>query len=83
MKWLNPGWTIPQAKEEYLKEDVIVLPVQMNGKLRGRIEIPAAADEETVFAAVIKSGNFDKFLEGKDIKKKIYVPGRILNLIIK
>ncbi|KAL2634023.1 hypothetical protein R1flu_005502 [Riccia fluitans] len=64
----------PEAKEEYLKEDVIVLPVQMNGKLRGRIEVPAAADEETVFAAVISSGNFDKFLEGKDIKKKIYVP---------
>ncbi|BBN06620.1 leucyl-tRNA synthetase [Marchantia polymorpha subsp. ruderalis] len=73
----------PEAKDEYLKEDVHVLPVQMNGKLRGTIEVPAGADEETAFAAAIKSGNFDKFLEGKEIKKKIYVPGRILNLIIK
>lgn len=80
---LNPCWTFIQAKDEYLKEDVLVLPVQMNGKLRGTIEVPAGADEETAFAAAIKSGNFDKFLEGKEIKKKIYVPGRILNLIIK
>ncbi|CAM6102504.1 unnamed protein product [Calypogeia fissa] len=73
----------PEAKEEYWKEDSIVLPVQTNGKMRGTIEVAVDADEESVFAAVLESGKFAKFLEGKSIKKKIYVSGRILNLIVK
>ena len=71
-----------QASEEYLKEDTITLPVQFNGKTRGTIQVAVGADQAAAFAVVGDDANFAKFLDGKTIKKTIYVPGRILNLII-
>lgn len=73
----------PEANPEYLKEDSITLPVQFNGKTRGTIQIAVGTDQDAAFAAVTEDANFAKFLQGKDVKKTIYVPGRILNLIVK
>jgi leucyl-tRNA synthetase len=56
--------------------------VQFNGKTRGTIQVAVGADQAAAFAAVGDDANFAKFLDGKTIKKTIYVPGRILNLII-
>lgn len=61
----------------------MTLPVQFNGKTRGTIQVPVGIDQAAALAAVTEDGNFTKFLEGKEIKKTIYVPGRILNLIVK
>lgn len=71
-----------QVEEQYLKEDMIVLPIQLNGKTRGTLKIPQGLDEEQVFAAVIQEKRLNKYLSGKSIRKRIYVPGRILNIII-
>ncbi|KAH9315231.1 hypothetical protein KI387_023858, partial [Taxus chinensis] len=70
------------AEEQYIKEDVIVLPVQINGKTRGKLQIPVGSGEVEAFAAVIQDKHFEKYLSGKSIRKKIYVPGRILNIIV-
>ena len=72
-----------QANPEYLREDTVTLPVQFNGKTRGTIQVAVGLDQAAAFAAVAEDANFAKFLQGKDVKKTIYVPGRILNLIVK
>jgi leucyl-tRNA synthetase len=58
------------------------LPVQINGKLKGRITIDATADEATVFAATLADPEIQKHLAGKEPKKKIYVKGRMVNLVV-
>lgn len=72
-----------QAIDKYLREDSVTLPVQFNGKTRGTVQVAVGADQTAAFAAVQNDTNFSKFLDGKDIRKTIYVPGRILNLIVK
>lgn len=73
----------PKAMEEYLKGDTVTLAIQMNGKTKGTVQVAVGADEAAAVAAVLEDETFTKFLDGKDIKKTIYVPGRILNLIVK
>jgi len=58
------------------------IPVQVNGKLRGRITVARDADEGTVLAAALADADVQKFLEGKALKKKIYVKGRMVNLVV-
>jgi len=57
--------------------------VQVNGKARGEITIPADADQDQAMAAAKEVDKVTSQLEGKDIKKIIYVPGRILNIVAK
>jgi leucyl-tRNA synthetase len=57
--------------------------VQVNGKARGEITIPADADEDTAMRAAKDVEKVRNQIEGKEIKKVIYVPGRILNIIAK
>lgn len=64
-------------------DDEITMGVQVNGKARGEITIPADADEGTAVSAAQEVDRVQIQLEGKDIKKIIYVPGRILNIIAK
>jgi leucyl-tRNA synthetase len=56
--------------------------VQVNGKMRGTVEVGAAISQEEAVAAGLGLANVAKLAEGKDIKKVIYVPGKILNLIL-
>jgi len=69
--------------EELCIDDTITMGVQVNGKARGEITIPAEADEATAVAAAKEVEKVQNQLDGKDIKKIIYVPGRILNIIAK
>ena len=64
-------------------DDTIKMGVQVNGKARGEIEIAADADEATAMEAAKEQDRVKAQLEGKDIKKVIYVPGRILNIVAK
>ena len=57
--------------------------IQVNGKVRGRVEVEAGAGEEEVFAAAASEGNVARFLEGKTVAKKILVPDKILNIVCK
>jgi leucyl-tRNA synthetase len=71
-----------QANPDYLKDSTIVLPVQINGKTRGTIQVEEACTEEDAFKLASEDKKLAKYLVGKSIKKKIYVPGKILNVIL-
>ncbi|NUQ86806.1 MAG: class I tRNA ligase family protein, partial [Anaerolineales bacterium] len=72
----------PAVDEEAAKEDVIELPVQINGKVRDRITIPADADEETIKSAALASEVVQKYLDGKEPKKVIVAKGRLVSLVV-
>jgi len=63
-------------------DPTIEVPVQINGKLRGRVTVDANADDATVLAAVLADAEVQKHLAGKEPKKKIYVKGRMVNLVV-
>lgn len=75
----DAGW--PLYSEAMLVEDTIEYPVQVGGKMRGKITVPADADEDTIVAAAQLDENVAVHLEGKTIRKVIVVPGRMVNLI--
>eukprot|EP00798_Chlamydomonas_sp_ICE-L_P005874 gene5874-6166_t len=72
----------PQYDESLLVLDTIMLPVQVNGKVRGTAEVSPDVDQEAAVAAAMELENVLKFTEGKTIKKVVFVKGRILNLIV-
>ncbi|KAI5076954.1 hypothetical protein GOP47_0009019 [Adiantum capillus-veneris] len=72
----------PKAIDDYLIEAEITVAVQVNGKTRGTIQIPAGADEGAVVTAALKNQALRRHIGDKKIVKKIFVPGKILNLII-
>ncbi|MFP6828340.1 MAG: leucine--tRNA ligase, partial [Gammaproteobacteria bacterium] len=72
----------PEADAALLKTDTIEVPVQVNGKMRGRIEIPADATEDLVLKLAREDSNVARNLEGKQVTRAIYVPGRIVNFVI-
>ena len=73
----------PEYDDEKLVEDIIEIPVQFNGKVKGTIKINVDDEKETVFDKVTSSDGFQSILADKNIVKKIYVPGKIVNLVIK
>jgi leucyl-tRNA synthetase len=72
----------PKFNPQYLIEDTVEIPVQVNGKLRDKIVVAAAATQEQVQQAALASEKVQSFLEGKPVKKIIYVPRRLLNLVV-
>ena len=73
----------PQYDEALLVEDTIEIPVQVNGKLRVVIEIAADADKNAVLATAKASPKLAQHVEGKNIVKEVYVPGKLVNLVVK
>jgi len=73
----------PNYDEAMIAEEIIELAVQVNGKVRGRISVPADADEDAVIEAALAERNVSTAVGGKDILKKIVVPGRLVNLVVK
>jgi leucyl-tRNA synthetase len=71
----------PVADPKYLVEDTIELPVQVNGKVRGRITVPADADADALEAAALADTKVQEFLDGKTPKKVIVVAGRLVNIV--
>jgi leucyl-tRNA synthetase len=69
--------------EELCVDNTVKMGVQVNGKVRGQIEIPKDADQELAMAEAMKEARVEAQLDGKDIKKIIFVPGRILNIVAK
>jgi leucyl-tRNA synthetase len=72
----------PSYEDKYLVEDQIEIVVQIKGKTRGRVTVAADADENTVKEAALADEKVVKHLGGKEIRKVIYVKGRILNIVI-
>ena len=78
---LTSGW--PSADPELMKEDTVTIAVQINGKLRAQVDVAADADEATVMEAVFANDRIKQWVEGKEIAKKIYVKGKLVNLVVK
>jgi leucyl-tRNA synthetase len=72
----------PAYDERFLVKDTITVVVQVNGKLRGEISVSADADEATVVAAARLDEKVAAFVTGKEIRKTVYVPGRLLNFVV-
>jgi leucyl-tRNA synthetase len=72
----------PLADEAYLQDETIIYVVQVNGKLRGRFELPKDQSQEAVLAAAKKHPHIIKFLEGSQIQKVIFVPNKLLNIVL-
>ena len=76
---LNAAWPAPD--EAALARSLVTLVVQVNGKLRGQIEVPVDADRATIERAAQTEPNVRRFIEGKPIRKAVIVPGKLVNLV--
>ncbi|WP_068002549.1 leucine--tRNA ligase [Nocardia pseudobrasiliensis] len=71
----------PTADPALLVEDSVEYPIQVNGKVRSRISVPADADAKAVEAAALSDEKLQEFLNGKPPRKVIVVPGRLVNVV--
>jgi leucyl-tRNA synthetase len=78
---LKAPW--PKYDAALAKEEEIEIPVQVNGKLRSRVVVPADAAEEFVIERVLADEKVKAMIAGKQIVKKLYVPGRLVNIVVK
>jgi leucyl-tRNA synthetase len=72
----------PSFDPDLAAEEMITLVVQVNGKLRARLEVPADITEEAAKAAALADENVQRYIEGKEMRRLIYVPGRLVNVVI-
>ncbi|HOM14310.1 MAG TPA: class I tRNA ligase family protein, partial [Rubrivivax sp.] len=77
---LDAPW--PQVDAAALQQDEIELVLQVNGKLRGALRVPAMAERAAIEAAAAASPDFIKFADGRAPKKVIIVPGRLVNVVV-
>ena len=77
---LDAGW--PAADESALQQDSIELVVQVNGKLRARITVATTASKDEIEATALSNENVVRFLEGRDVRKLILVPGKLVNIVV-
>jgi leucyl-tRNA synthetase len=73
----------PSYDEAMLEEQTVELPVQVNGKIRGRIVVPTDATQEQVLETALAEAKVADAVAGKQIVKKIVVPGRLVNIVVK
>ena len=77
---IDRSW--PEFDESALELDTIELVVQVNGKLRGRVSVPADAGKDDIETLAIADENVQRFVDGKAIRKLIVVPGRLVNIVV-
>jgi leucyl-tRNA synthetase len=75
---LGAPW--PKVNEVALHRDQVELVLQVNGKIRGHIEVPAEASREAIEALAMENPGVRKWTAGKTIRKVIVVPGRLVNV---
>jgi leucyl-tRNA synthetase len=72
----------PSWDERLTVEDTMEIPVQVNGKTRSKVRVPRAADEAAVVKAALGDATVARLTDGKEVRKRIYVPGRLLNIVV-
>ena len=77
---IDAAW--PQVDEQALERDVIDLVVQVNGRLRGRVSVASSADAGEVRAAVLADAVIARYLDGREVKKVVVVPGKLVNIVV-
>jgi leucyl-tRNA synthetase len=78
---LRAPW--PKYDPDLAKEEEIEIPVQVNGKLRSRILVPAGAPEELILERALADSKIQPAIRGKQIVKKIVVPGKLVNIVVR
>lgn len=73
----------PVFDEDKTVEDIIEMAVQVNGKVRGKIMVPSKASQEEAHEAAFQEESIMAYVEGKNVVKEIFVPGRIYNIVVK
>lgn len=73
----------PEYDEKYLKTDTVVLVIQVNGKVRDRIEVERGIGEDRAFEAALASEKVARHVEGRQVIKKIFVPDKLLNIVVR
>ncbi len=76
----NESW--PVADESLIEESSVELPVQVNGKVRDTLTVSASISERDAIAKALESDKIQKWIDGNNYKKVIYVPGKILNFVV-
>ncbi|NOQ41709.1 MAG: leucine--tRNA ligase, partial [Desulfuromusa sp.] len=74
------GW--PDLDESALVTEEITLVVQVNGKVRGKITVAVSADKQSIEDEALAESNVQRFIEGKQVRKVIIVPGRLINIVV-
>ncbi len=77
---IDEAW--PNVDETALEQDRMEIVVQVNGKLRGKISVPADADRESIAEKALADENVQRFVEGKTVRKTIVVPGKLVNVVV-
>jgi leucyl-tRNA synthetase len=77
---IDAAW--PAADQGALSRAVVELVVQVNGKLRGRVEVSAAAAREEIERLALENENVRRFVDGRAIRKTIVVPGKLVNVVV-
>jgi leucyl-tRNA synthetase len=72
-----PAWS-----EDLVVEDQVEVVIQIGGKTRSKVSVPRDAGQEQVVAAAQKDAAVRRFTEGKEVRKVVYVPNRLLNLVV-
>ncbi len=72
----------PVVDSEALKSDRVKLVIQVNGKLRSEMEVPVSSTREEIESMALQDPRVQKFIQGKNIRKMILVPGRLVNIVV-
>lgn len=78
---MSAGW--PTVNAEALKEDSLQIILQVNGKMRGKIMVPAGIGKEELEVLARDSADVKRFTDGQTIVKVIVVPGKLVNIVVK
>ena len=76
------GANWPSFDAEKAAENTVKIAVQVNGKLRGTVEAPAGADQEIAETLAYAQENVTRHLDGKEVRRVIFVPNRLLNFVV-
>lgn len=83
----NEGFTLeqkwPEYKDEWTKESEITLIVQVNGKVRAKINVPAGLPKEELEKIALSNDRVQKWIEGKNIVKVVVVPNKLVNIVVR
>ncbi len=78
---LTSSW--PIANPALMIEDVVTIVVQVNGKLRGQVEVPNPPEKEVVLSAIRANAKVQQWISGKEVVKEVFVPGKLVNIVVK
>jgi leucyl-tRNA synthetase len=73
----------PQADPRWLQQEMIEVPVQVNGKVRSKIEVAVDISEEQIKEQVLADSRVQEYTDGKEIVKFVWVPGRMVNFVVR